>query len=252
MLMPPTVKTALALPALSVAGSLVTLWLAPLPLSTLLVGHDATSERSSVQLKSTVTCLSYQPAVLGCVVCLPSSRGAVRSMFTPLTVACVVFPARSATSAEAPRFEPSPVIRLSAGWSAMPDSPSTPVQPMVTSPRYQPAPFGVVVGAPERAGAVLSTRIGPTVAALVFPATSAVVPATSWFSPSLATVAFGPQPAMPESASAQTKVTSTSLLFQPKPLAAGLAAPVIDGCTASTSTDIVRVASALPATSTLQ
>ena len=65
-------------------------------------------------------------------------------------------------------------------------------------------------------------------------------------------MAAGEQSAMPESASSQSKATTTSLLFQPKPFAAGVREPSIVGLTRSTLTSIELASSALPASSTDQ
>src|SRR5215218_10163362 len=74
---------------------------------------------------------------------------------------------------------PSPVIRVSAGVSAMPDSGSDAVQCTGTSVRYQPwPPSGVVVGVPDSTGAVVSTSVVSTANVVVLPATSVDVPVT--------------------------------------------------------------------------
>src|SRR5690349_24656683 len=120
MLMPETVVPALTFPARSAAGSLVTLLPAPSPEITLLVGHEATPDSASVQEKSTVTAVLYQPAALAGVVGAPAITGAVRSIITPATVASrLVLPALSRiVTGPAPRFAPSPVMTLSAGFVA--------------------------------------------------------------------------------------------------------------------------------------
>src|SRR5947209_6651004 len=112
MLMPATVVPAVEFPARSVARSLVTLWLAPSPLSSLLVGQEATPEPSlpsaslgSEQVKSTVTSVRYQPAELGVAVGPPVITGPVRSILMPVTDAgALVLPALSRTvTGPAPR-----------------------------------------------------------------------------------------------------------------------------------------------------
>src|SRR5918998_5050834 len=123
--------------------------------------------------------------------------------------------------AEAPRSRPSALIVLLAGCVAgsMPDRPSSPVQATDTLLRYHSPPLASPVGAPYSEGAVLSMLMSPTVTELLLPAMSWALPCTCWFEPSLATLWSGPQPAIPsipESASEQSKVTSTALLFQPK------------------------------------
>src|SRR4051794_6346397 len=87
MLMPVTFLPCVELPATSIAGSLVTLWLAPSPLTNVLVGQLATPDRLSVQVKSTRTASLYQPAPFGCVVGPPAMTGAVRSILMPVTLA---------------------------------------------------------------------------------------------------------------------------------------------------------------------
>src|ERR671937_766327 len=79
MFSPPTVLPALLLPATSVAGSLVTLWSAPLPLTSLSLGQLATPDRLSVHENPTITSPLYQPELLGSVVGAPVIVGAVRS-----------------------------------------------------------------------------------------------------------------------------------------------------------------------------
>src|SRR3954470_181451 len=123
MLIPPTVLPAVGLPARSLAGSLVTLWFMPSPLSSLSLGQLATPEPSvpsasfgSAQEKPTMTSLLYQPAALGLVVGAPLIAGPLRSILMPLTDADFGLPALSETLAgPAPRLEPSPAITSSAG-----------------------------------------------------------------------------------------------------------------------------------------
>ena len=100
----------------------------------------------------------------------------------PSTVALALLPATSSTDADVDSAAPSPVITLSAGHvPAMPDNSSVHVQWIVTSPVYQPFPFGGVVGAPLMVGAVLSMLIGPTVVLAALPAASFAVPVADWF-----------------------------------------------------------------------
>ena len=69
--------------------------------------------------------------------------GAVRSIFTAgLLVAVVERPAPFLTVWALVKLVPSPVIVVSAGGVGMPDSGSDAVQWTVTSPLYQPFPFG--------------------------------------------------------------------------------------------------------------
>src|SRR3954468_4159322 len=128
----------------------------------------------------------------------------------PLTVRVVWLPALSVTVAVAERLSPAPLMRLSAGQSpAMPDSVSEQLQCTVTSPLYQPLPFGAVVAAPVRVGAVLSMLMGLIVALWLLPASSYAVPAADWLPPSLRLWLLG-QLAMPEVASPQVQPTVTS------------------------------------------
>src|SRR5688572_4477435 len=259
MLRSPTVTPGATLPAKSSACPLVTLWPAPLRAATLLVGHVATPDSASAQLKSTTTSPLYQPAAFGNVVGWPAITGAVRSIMIPLTDAEAVLPALSATeTGPAPRSAPSPVTVESAGALAgsIPDRPSWPVQWIVTSSRYQPAALPGVAGAPVSVGGVRSMLIPSTVAWAELPALSTAVPVADWPEPSLASVVAPLQPAMPDSASLQSNVTSTAPSFQPKPLAAGEREPVIDGAMPSILSTIACPASpwssTLPARSALQ
>src|SRR5690349_8969013 len=67
---------------------------------------------------------------------------------------------------------------VSAGAVGMPDSGSLAVQCTVTSPVYQPLPFGWVVGAPDSRGAVVSPAGAVELAVAVLPALSVAVPVT--------------------------------------------------------------------------
>ena len=81
--------------------------------------------------------------------------GAVRSILMPVTDAgSLVLPALSVmVTGPAPRLLPSPVIGAVGGLGAgsMPESASSPTHVTVTSPLYQPAPFGSA-GTPTRVG----------------------------------------------------------------------------------------------------
>jgi hypothetical protein len=97
----------------------------------------------------------------------------------PLTDADMLLPALSETlTGPAPRSAPTPSITLSPGTESgsMPESASVPVQWIVTSPRYQPAAFASVVGAPLSSGAVRSMLTSFTVASALLPALSTAVP----------------------------------------------------------------------------
>ena len=107
---------------------------------------------------------------------------------------------------------------------------------MVTSSLYQPSPFGLVVGAPVRAGAVLSMLIEPTVADAELSALSTACRVTDWLRPSPERVLGPGQVLMPDNGSEQVKLTVTSLLFQPFELAEGLLDPVMVGALLSRRT----------------
>src|SRR5438552_3128744 len=112
------------------------------------------------------------------------------------------------------------------GWLSMLMPPRVVLAPL-------PATSGGVVAAPVSVGAVKSMLTLLTVALLVLPALSSAWPATDCPAPSLARVVGSVQPAMPDSASLQAKLTVTAVLFQPKPLAAGSRLPMIVGGTLS-------------------
>src|SRR4051794_36143363 len=271
MLMPVTVLV-LLLPATSLAFSLVTLWFAPSPDTSLSVGQCPTPEPAlpsvragSEQVKPTVTSPRYQSAAFFPAGSWAVMDSGVRSILIPVTEPVPSLPALSLILPEAPRLRPLPVIVLLAGWVAgsMSDSPSVPVQTIETSPRYHSPPLESPVGAPVSDGAVLSMLMSFTVVELLLPATSWVSPLTDWPVPSLATVWSGPQPAIPsvtsagtpESASVHSKVTLTSVLFQPNELAAGVRSAAMVGGIVSTFTSTVFVlalTSSLPARSALQ
>src|SRR5918992_2367427 len=174
MLMLPTVVPAASLPARSVAGPLVTDWSRMLRATVSSVGHEATPDRVSWQVKATVTGPLYHPAPLGAVVASPSMVGGVRSILMSETEPSPVLPALSLTVAVADRASPSLVTVLSAGFVgiSMPDRPSTAVHSMVTSSRYQPAAFAAGGPRPVSSGAGLSMLTPPNVWFSEFPATS--------------------------------------------------------------------------------
>src|SRR6266511_2945803 len=249
MLIAPSVAFA-ALSALSVAAPLA-LWPAPSPARTASLAHSWTPESVSEQAKRTRTALLNQPAAFAeragpsSLTVAPLIAGGVRSVWTPLTE-------------PEPRFDPSPVMVLSAGCVAgsIPDSKSWPVQWIVTLPLYQPYAFGFVVAAPVSVGAVRSMLTSLTVADAVLPALSRAWPVTLRPAPSFERVVGSSQPAMPDSASEQLKLTRTGPLFQPKAFAAGERLPSIVGGTPSIFSVIswpgAVLSSTLPALSTLQ
>src|SRR6266511_2190804 len=149
MLIAPSVAFA-ALSALSVAAPLA-LWPAPSPARTASLAHSWTPESVSEQAKRTRTALLNQPAafaeraVPSSLTVAPLIAGGVRSIWTPLTEPEPGLLALSEMlTGPAPRFDPSPVMVLSAGCVAgsIPDSKSWPVQWIVTLPLYQPYAFG--------------------------------------------------------------------------------------------------------------
>jgi hypothetical protein len=166
--------------------------------------------------------------------------GGVLSIFTVgLDVALVELPALSLTEAEAVRPVPSLEIVLSAGAApARPESASLAVQWIMTLLLYQPAPFGLVVGAPVSVGAVLSILIGPTLVDAELSALSTADPGT--FVPaagvSLESVDGPAQLLMPDGVSEHVKLTATSVLFHPDAFGAGLRVPVIVGAVLSSLT----------------
>ncbi len=138
-------------------------------------------DRLSPAVSVTVTGPPYQP--LGSASgTLTAVLGAVRSILTAgLLSALFVLPALSLIVLLATRPLPSPVIVLSAGHEpSTPDRLSEQVQSIATSPLYQLAALGCVVGAPLRVGFVLSTLILSIPAPAVLPAASVAVPLAAW------------------------------------------------------------------------
>src|SRR5262245_61605979 len=119
----------------------------------------------------------------------------------------------------------------------MPERASKGLKCTVTLPLYQPAALGLVVAAALRVGLVKSMLMPETVVPALLPATSVAVPLTDWPAPSPLSVVGPETPARPERASLALKLTVTGPLFQPKPLAAGARAPLIDGGVASIRMD---------------
>src|SRR6476661_8648566 len=174
--------------------------------------------------------------------------GAVRSILMSETVAVDELPARSETLADAERLSPSLVITLSAGHApSMPERASLHVQWIVTSPWYQPFPFGAVVGAPLMIGAVLSTLIPDSVTLSLLPATSRAVPVADCAAPS-PKVCGASQVLMPDSASAHVKLTVTLASYQSLPFGLRSRAALMVGFVWSMFTVAVSLAE-LPALS---
>ncbi len=210
----------------------------------------ATPERLSLPARVTVTAPVYQP--LSCVPdTLAAVLGRVRSILMPPTLALVVLPALSLTEALAERSTPSPVTTLLAGQlpsPVMPERLSLHDQATVTSPLYQPLPLVGPVAEPLSDGAVLSTLMPVTPALALLPAASVAVPLALWFAPSPSVCDAG-QTSTPESVSPQVKLTVTSALYQPLPLATRSGAALIVGAVLSMLT-VARSVAVLPALST--
>src|SRR5690349_4403155 len=158
-------------------------------------------------------------------------------MSTPDECAVVSLPATSRTVAWAVRPAPSPVIVLSPGaLPSRPDRPSDAVQWTVTSPAYQPLPFGAVVGAPARDGAVVSRFTVTVETEDALSALSVAEPLTVWPAPSLDRVVGAVHVLTRESASAQANETVTGVWCQPAALAAVSGAPGALGAVLSSFT----------------
>jgi hypothetical protein len=94
------------------------------------------------------------------------------------------------------------------------------VKPTKASSSYHPLPFAGRSTDAVIAGGVLSSET-EVCAVAEFPALSSAVPSTPWLAASAEITWLAEQLAMPESVSAQMKLTVTSWLFQPFALAAG-------------------------------
>ena len=133
-------------------------------------------ERPSPAFSVTFTGPAYQPLSSGSG-SSDEVTGCVRSILIPPAVVFAVFPALSLIDSLAERLSPSPLTVLSAGQlPSTPESASEQFQPMITSPAYQPAAFGSVVGVPLRVGAVLSTLMRLTPPCFELPAASTADP----------------------------------------------------------------------------
>jgi hypothetical protein len=171
--------------------------------------------------------------------------GAVRSILTAADCALVELPALSMAVALAVSAVPSPVIVLFAGV-VVPDSASAAVHATATSPLYQPAAFGLVVGAPVSVGAILSMLMPLTVALAVLSALSLTVPVTDWFAALLVNVVGADELFTPDVASLGANETVTSVLFHPFTLAAGVREPVMLGAVLSSFTVTGALVAVLP------
>src|SRR4051812_40676967 len=175
------------LPALS-ATVAVSLRPLPSPVMLLLVGAEATPERSSAAVQSILTSPLYQPLPFAATVGLPVSVGAVLSTLIPPTVVLAELPAASTAVPSRDWLVPSPNV-LSAVTLSMPDRRSLPSNDAVTSVLFQPASLAAGVRLPVMVGLVLS-RLTVAGSVAVLPALSVAVPMTGWSLPSVETV-FG-------------------------------------------------------------
>ena len=158
------------------------------------------------------------PAV-GLVVGAPVIVGAVLSTLIPELVVLALLPAASVTEPVADWFAPWPTV-CAVEQVATPESASPHVKETVTSALYQPLAFGARSRAEEMVGSVLSMLTFAGSVALL-PALSTAVPVAAWFAPSLEIVKGAVQLAIPDTPSAQVKVTVTFVLFQPFAFADG-------------------------------
>src|SRR4051794_13674385 len=175
----------------------------------------------------------------------------------PSTVVFFWLPALSLADSLAERLSPSPLTVVFAGQPpSRPESASAQVQPMTTSPSYQPLALGPFVAAPVSVGAVLSTSMSVTPSLAVLPAASAAVPLADWFAPSPSSWPGG-HLSTPESTSAQAKPTMTLASYQPLAFGARSADALMMGGVLSrrrtnwSSAELPALSSAAPATGLL-
>jgi hypothetical protein len=192
----------------------------------------STPERLSCGTSVSVTSVLFQAGGAVTVVV-----GAVRSILTAgaLCTEPLVLPALSVAEALDVSPLPSPLMIVSTGL-VVPDKASVAVQWTVTSPRYQPAAFGLVVGAPDSPGATLSMLMPPTVVLAALSALSVTEPVTDWFARLVVSVVGAEEDLTPDVASPGVKETVTSVLFQPFAFAAGVREPMIVGAVLSSLT----------------
>src|SRR5438067_3891740 len=208
------------LPALSLTDALAVRPL-PSPVIVLLGGQAPRGmlARPSLQLQAMLTSALYQPLALAAAVGAPLSEGGVLSMLMPLTLALAELPAASVAVPLDVWLAPSTSV-CAGGQLATPERASLQLKLTVTSVLFQPLALAASERSAVMVGAVLSML---TVAGSVtlLRALSVAVPVTGWSVPSAVTVCGAVQLAIPETVSAQTKVTVTFVLFQPAALAAG-------------------------------
>src|SRR2546421_8234024 len=120
-----------------------------------------TPERLSPAVRVAVRVALFQPLALA--EAFTVVLGACRSTWIPSSAALVRLPALSLTEVVAETLSPSPLITLLAGQPpSIPERVSSQVHWIITSPLYQPASLGLVVGAPLNVGLVLSMLMPPT------------------------------------------------------------------------------------------
>src|SRR3569833_2834392 len=110
----------------------------------------------------TVTSLRYQPLLPDTPATAASIAGGVRSILMNSLSNVLVFPARSTTTTDAYRPSPSPVMIIGLGRlvDATPDSESSAVKGMLTSPLYHPEEPASGDGSPNRiVGGTVSRRM---------------------------------------------------------------------------------------------
>lgn len=227
---------------------------APSAESTLSAGGlpAASPESASEHAKLAVTSVLFQPKAFAAGERLPVIVGAVLSIWIPPAVAgAPVFPALSVHSPDADWPAPSEARTTGAAQVCTPDSPSLPVNDTVTSVLFHPLALGDGEADADALGGVLSMWIPPTVVEPELPAWSEQEPAADWLAPSVVTITSAEvvPAAGPESASLQLKLTVTSVLFQPKPFAAGDGVPVTVGGVLSILMSVIVAVAELPALS---
>ena len=186
---------------------------------------ELSPDSASLAAYSAVTFALFQPRPLASD---PTARpalitGAVLSRLMPESVLEAVLPATSAAVKVTDRLAPSSLTVWFATAPLIPERASEALAATSTSALYQPAAFGLVTAAGDRAGAVLSMLMPEKVSLLSLPAASVHLPFTDWLAAALAfsvETVVGAGSAAPEPASVQVKLTRT-LLFVHAPAAYG-------------------------------
>ncbi len=193
--------------------------------------HEATplGPTSPADAKFTVTSVLFQPAALAGGVLDPvGAFGALLSSFTVTSVLALVLPALSVQVPETTVDAVSVVRVVGAVHEAMPLSASVDgVNETVTLALFQPAAFGAgTCDAAGASGAVLSIFTVTSVAPLTLPAVSVHVPETTVPPTNVSAVrvvgAVHEATPLGPTSPADTKLTVTSVLFQPAALAGGV------------------------------